>query len=139
MRLLIIGILSSLLSCISQTDESFYEAYEFVNRSNYKIVIQSYTKIDEEYSLTDYSIFQNDTLTQEFELMFGSKTGIIAYSDSLRIIYRGERASGFLPEDPSTFNILNKENYSREEISKNYTNYQYEFSEDDFENAEPIE
>ena len=61
-------------------------------------MIQSYTKIDEEYAFSEYTIFENDTLIQEIELMFGSITGVIAYSDSVRIIFGGENTISFLPE-----------------------------------------
>lgn len=138
MLLLAIGILNS-TSCSKKVDNSYIEEYVYTNNSDYKITIESYTKLGEDFHRSTYSILKDSTLRQKIELTFGSKTGIVALSDSVVVIYDNARKKSFLPMTESSFNILNHENYSIVSNSDNYILYSYYFSESDFEEAESIE
>ena len=107
MQLLLIGILSSLISC-TETDDSYYEEYVFMNNSNHEIVIEAYTKNDDDYLKNTYSISKDSSFVQEIEILFGSKTGIVALSDSVEIFFDNTKYNWFLPNSESEYNVLDR-------------------------------
>jgi len=138
MQLLLIGILSSLSSCTEKTDDSYYEKYLFMNNSNHEVVIESYTKIDEDYIKNTYSIPIDTSFVQEIEIMFGSKTGIVALSDSIVIFFDNTKYNWFLPYSESDFNVLDRNNYLMDKLSDNHVKYTYIFTDNDYNNADSL-
>jgi len=135
MRLLFIGMLSSLLSCKSETDGVRYEEYRLINNTNYTLYIESFTRIDDDFINTPKIINPNDSLLQEIELFFGSKTGIVSLSDSVHVNYDSLRYINLTPLTDTKFNILDFGNYEQKIISAKRTRYIYRFTDDDFNNA----
>lgn len=138
MQLLLIGILSSLVSCTEKTDDSYYEKYVFMNNSNHEIVIEAYTKNDGDYLKNTYSISKDSSFVQEIEIMFGSKTGIVALSDSVEIFFDSTKYNWFLPNSESEYNVLDRNNYLMDKLSDNYVKYTYVFSDNDYNNADSL-
>lgn len=140
MQLLLIGILSSFQSCDrGEIDKVSYEEYYYINNSDYEIDIKAISKIDDEILNKTFNIISDSTLIQEIEIMFGSVTGIIAYSDSVVLKFGNAKEISFLPNSESSFNILNKSNYSTKDKENNRVKYTYTFTNEDFENAIEIE
>ncbi len=140
MQLLLIGILSSFQSCDNgETDKVSYEEYYFINNSDYDIGIKAISKIDNEIHSSSYSIAVDSTFIQEIEIMFGSVTGIIAYSDSVVLEFGNVKEINFLPNSESAYNILNKNNYTTTNKENNRVKYSYTFTNEDFENATVID
>jgi hypothetical protein len=138
MQLLLIGILSSLTSCTEKTDDSYYEKYVFMNNSNHEIVIDAYTKNDDDYLKNTYSISKDSSFVQEIEIMFGSKTGIVALSDSVEIFFDSIKHNWFLPNSESEYNFLDRNNYLMDKLSDNHVKYTYVFSDSDYNNADSL-
>lgn len=138
MQLLLIGILSSLSSCTEKTDNSYFEEYVFINNSNHEIVIEAYTKNDDDYFKNTYSITKNSSFVQEIEIMFGSKTGIVALSDSVEIFFNSTKYNWFLPNSESEYNVLDRNNYLMDKLSDNHVKYTYFFSDNDYNNADSL-
>lgn len=139
MQLLLIGILSSFQSCNTEIDGVLDEEYYFINNSDYDIGIKAISKIDNEIYSSTYSIDVDSTFIQEIDIMFGSVTGIIAYSDSVVLEFGDVKEISFLPNSGSAYNILNKNNYATTNKEKNRVKYSYTFTNEDFENATVIE
>ncbi len=137
MQLLLIGILSSLISC-TETDDSYYEEYVFMNNSNHEIVIEAYTKNDDDYLKNTYSISKDSSFVQEIEILFGSKTGIVALSDSVEIFFDNTKYNWFLPNSESEYNVLDRNNYLMDKLSDNHVKYTYVFSDNDHNNADSL-
>ena len=97
-----------------------------------EIVIKAFSRINEELYCSTYNIAVDSTLTQEIELMFGSVTGIITWSDSVVIKYGDKKESSYLPSYESSYNILNRNNYTITNKEKNRITYSYTFSNKDF-------
>jgi len=138
MQLLLIGILSSLSSCTKESDNSYYEKYVFINNSKHAIVIESYTRIDEDYVKNINSIPIDSSLVQEIEILFGSKTGIVALSDSVEIFFDSTKYNWFLPNSKSEYNVLDRDNYLMDKLSDNHVKYTYVFTENDYNNADSL-
>ena len=132
---LIIGILIGLMSCKKTIDKNQYEAFYYMNNSTYDLSINVYNKIDAEFTVNTYTIHVNDELSQETELMSGSKTGIIALCDSVTVVFGNERISHFVPSSVSPFSILDFNNYLFVKKSSNRNSYTYTFTEEDYQNA----
>jgi len=136
MQLLLIGILSSFQSCDKgEVDKVYYEEYYLINNSDYNIVIESYNKTDDGYNSNNYTLNQDSTLCQKLELNFGSTTGIIFYADSVVLRFGGSKEISFTPDTQSSFNIIDKRNYTVNEKSENKREYSYTFTNDDYDNA----
>lgn len=136
MQLLLIGILSSFQSCDKgEVDKVYYEEYYLINNSDYNIVIESYNKTDNGFNSNNYTLNQDSTLYQKLELNFGSTTGMISYADSVVIRFGGSKEISFTPDTQSTYNILDKSNYTENEKSENNREYSYTFTNDDYDNA----
>lgn len=137
MLLLLIGILSSFQSCI-KTDNAFIEKYNFVNKTVYQIDIEAFNRIDNGYYISTYNIPKDSSLFQVIDLDSGSKTGIIAHSDSVSIIFGNTKILSFLPNTESPFNILNRNNYAVISIDENHHEYTFVFNEEMYNNAKPL-
>lgn len=136
MQLLVIGILSSFQSCDKgEVDKVYYEEYYLINSSDYSIVIETYNKTDDSYNSNYYSLNQDSTLYQMLELNFGSTTGIISYADSVVVRFGESKEISFTTETQSTFNILDKSNYTENKKSENNREYTYTFTKDDYDNV----
>lgn len=141
MRLLVIGILSSLVSCSTQVDGWYVSEYNLVNKTGSDVFIESFlfntgrTGNDTIFRNV-YTIRNDSVLIQQIELFFGNITGIVALSDSLSITLGENYNVQFLPYDTvSPFNILNSSNYEIERVSDSYEKLTYTFTEDDVSNA----
>lgn len=132
---LIIGILISLISCKKTIDKNQYEEFYYINNSTYDLSINVYNKIGAEFTVNTYTIHVNDNLSQETELMSGSKTGIIALCDSVTVVFGNERISHFVPSSVSPFSILDFNNYFFVKKGSNRSSYTYTFTEEDYHNA----
>ena len=136
MQLLLIGILSSFQSCDKgEVDKVYYEEYYLINSSDYNIVIETYNKTVDSYNSNYYSLNQDSTLYQMLELNFGSTTGIISYADSVVVRFGESKEISFTNETQSTFNILDKSNYTENKKSENNREYTYTFTKDDYDNV----
>lgn len=136
MHLLLIGILSSFQSCDKgEDDKVYYEEFYFINNSNYEITIEAFNKMDDNYSNNTYSLSKDSTFHQKLELNFGSITGVVPYSDSAVVNFGDSIKASFLPDTQSSFNILNKSNYTVNKKSENHHEYRYVFTNDDYDNA----
>lgn len=136
MQLLLIGILSSFQSCDKgEVDKVYYEEYYLINNSDYNIVIESYNKTDDGYNSNNYTLIQDSILYQKLELNFGSTSGIISYADSVVIRFGGSKEISFTPDIQSTYNILDKSNYTENKKSENNREYSYTFTNDDHDNS----
>jgi len=136
-QLLLIGILSSFQSCDKEdVDKTYYEEYYLINNSNYKIVIEAYNKTDDGYNSNNFNLKKDSTLYQKLELNFGSTTGIIVYADSVVVRFGDDKKISFLPDKQSSFNILDKSNYTVNKKSENHHEYTYIFTNDDYNNAD---
>ena len=133
---LIIGILIGLISCKKTIDKNQYEEFYYMNNSTYDLSINVYNKLDAEFTVNTYTIHVNDELSQETELMSGSKTGIIALCDSVTVVFGNERISHFVPSSVSPFSILDFNNYFFVKKGSNRSSYTYTFTEEDYHNAE---
>lgn len=143
--LFLFGTLSSFISCETEIDRKHYTNYMYTNKTNYKINIDVYNKFWDEnsgfrYVKTSYLLLKNEVLFQEFEILFGDKTGIILEADSVTVSYEGLKKAYFSPiENISSFNITNANNYNFNEISEIHKEYSYVFTMLDYENAEDCE
>lgn len=135
LTVLIIGILINLLSCTKTVDKSQYEEFYYINNSNHDISITVFNKIDDSTLVITYNISVNEDLSQEIELMSGSRTGIISMCDSVTVKFGNERISHFIPNADSPYNILNYSNYIFLKKAENRNSYTYTFTEDDYENS----
>lgn len=136
MQLLLIGILSSFQSCDKgEVDKVYYEEYYLINSSDYNIVIETYNKTVDSYNSNYYSLNQDSTLYQMLELNFGSTIGIISYADSVVVRFGESKEISFTTETQSTFNILDKSNYTENKKSENNREYTYTFTKDDYDSV----
>ena len=60
---------------------------------------------------------------------------LLLYSDSIKIIFDNSKFLEFNSDTNSNLNILKQENYNSENTNDEY-NYEYSFSELDYNNAE---
>ncbi|QDH79526.1 hypothetical protein FKX85_10940 [Echinicola soli] len=139
----VIGILSSQLlsSCGREmVDGVHYEEYYFVNESDYEITIDAFYELYEAEDVHQtFSLPKGGNVVQEIELFFGSDP-VIAYSDSVSVVFDGIREAGFSHLNiDSPFNLLNPANSTFEEIAHNRDRYTYVFTNEDYENAVPID
>lgn len=77
-------------------------------------------------------------MVQEIEILFGSKTGIVALSDSVEIFFDSTKYNWFLPNSKSEYNVLDRDNYLMDKLSDNHVKYTYVFTENDYNNADSL-
>lgn len=136
---LIFGILISFHSCKEKTDEVSIEEFYYINNSDYDIVINAFNNTDNGNIDNTFNILTNSDFSQEIDIMFGSKTGIVALCDSVSVIFGNNRIVHFIPNTESSFNILIHDNYEYLKKDENRNSYTYIFTNDDYENAIDME
>ena len=137
MLVLAFGILISFYSCNKTTvvDKSFYEEFKYSNNSEHDLLIKTFNIVDNEYISNTYSLPIQSDFSQEINLMFGSKIGIIALCDSVVVDFGEDKISYFLPETESSFNIVTHKNYNCIEKDENHRACSYNFTNEDYDNA----
>ncbi len=125
--LLAIGVLSSLQSCSKIEEKPVYEEYNFVNNSGSDISIKSYFESIE----NNFIISKGDSIMQKVELVFGSCSDIIFFSDSVIVKFGDNKKTKFTRDINSPHNLLKRDNYSETLKSSNYRVYKYTFTNKD--------
>ncbi|MFV0290108.1 MAG: hypothetical protein ACK5IJ_04305 [Mangrovibacterium sp.] len=143
MLLLAIGIVSSLMSCNTIVDGGYILEFRIINNTEADLSIAVFNKSisDSLYYQSEYNISKNDTLIQEYEPVFGSTLGLISFADSVEIIFGNTRKVSFGEETESPFNVIYTfyNNYIEELIPQRRSINTYTFTEEDYNNALPIE
>ncbi|MFV0289647.1 MAG: hypothetical protein ACK5IJ_01925 [Mangrovibacterium sp.] len=143
MLLLAIGIVSSLMSCNTIVDGRYIFNYCMINNTNVDLLVAILKPQKDSiyYKAYEYDIAKGDTLKQEGDFIFGMAPGTISLSDSVEITFGDTRKVNFGKETKSPFNIIQavSDNYTLEIISEYYRTFTYTFTEDDYNNALPIE
>lgn len=134
MPLLFIGIVSSLLVCISScnknVDNVVMADYIFENKSSHAVAITSY-KTSKEITR---SIKSNDSIVISLDLMFSSKMEMFN-ADSVIIIFDNERKVKYTPDDKTERNMMDQTNYQYALLKKNHHRFKYVISNKDYERA----
>ena len=136
MRLLVIGILSSLASCNIQIDGRYIREYYLINETGLDIQIKTFIGDGDELYVTDFSLPKDSVFFQSADIFMGNRDGILAEADSLSIRFGDMYDAQFsLADTVSKFNLLNSNNYEIERIKDNYEKLTYTFTEADVNNA----
>ena len=140
---LIFGILSNLLiGCSDGESKIITETYNYINSTQYNIRIQEW----KQNNMNEFIIAPQQSLFYKIILGVGSSCSIngnmsdksdclLLYSDSIKIIFDNSKFLEFNSDTNSNLNILKQENYNSENTNDEY-NYEYSFSELDYNNAE---
>lgn len=140
---LIFGILSNLLiGCSDGESKIITETYNYINSTQYNIRIQEW----KQNNTNEFIIAPQQSLFYKIILGVGSSCSIngnmsdksdclLLYSDSIKIIFDNSKFLEFNSDTNSNLNILKQENYNSENTNDEY-NYEYSFSELDYNNAE---
>lgn len=136
MQLFLFGILSSFSSCKKQVDAYLIHEYHFKNDSNYGIAIDVYNRNENNFVKNSYNITKGIFFSQQLDLMFDSKIGIIALSDSVVIIFEKNKKATFCSNTDSKFNILKEDNFIKSNKSNKHVIFTYTFTDNDYNNAD---
>lgn len=140
---LIFGILSNLLiGCSDGESKIITETYNYINSTQYNIRIQEW----KQNNMNEFIIAPQQSLFYKIILGVGSSCSIngnmsdksdclLLYSDSIKIIFDNSKFLEFNSDTNSNLNILKQENCNSENTNDEY-NYEYSFSELDYNNAE---
>ena len=140
---LIFGILSNLLiGCSDGESKIITETYNYINSTQYNIRIQEW----KQNNMNEFIIAPQQSLFYKIILGVGSSCSIngnmsdksdclLLYYDSIKIIFDNSKFLEFNSDTNSNLNILKQENYNSENTNDEY-NYEYSFSELDYNNAE---
>lgn len=138
MPLLIIGILSSFQSCKKHVDSYLIHEYQYKNNSNYGVTVDVYNKVDRNFLKNSYNIPKGAEFTQQLDIMFDSKTGIIELADSVELFLDNNKKVNYGITTDSKFNILKEENYVKLKKSDKHVIFTYVFTDEDFNKADSI-
>ncbi len=146
MLLFLTGILSSFFSCKEgEVDHVSIRDYYLINNSDCNLSIDVYNKLwggsAYYWHTTSHSILQGDTLMQSHDFMSGSITGIISLADSVEIAFADTKKVSFGKESESSFNLIQAkyDNYKREDVGERHVKFIYTFTQEDYNNATPLE
>lgn len=140
---LIFGILSNLLiGCSDGESKIITETYNYINSTQYNIRIQEW----KQNNMNEFIIAPQQSLFYKIILGVGSSCSIngnmsdnsdclLLHSDRVKIIFDNSKFLEFNSDTNSNLNILKKENYNSENTNDEY-NYEYIFSELDYNNAQ---
>jgi len=140
MKLLIIGMLSSLfISCNNTIEKTYFDTYVYTNNSSHSILIEKYAN---ESKIT-YELPKLKTINFKLELNSGdcnidnnqmtSVLGgcLLIFADSLKIIFDNDKSILLKPKDTRDINIFNEGNYENATVG-NKSTHNYIFSEKDY-------
>lgn len=131
----IIGIISSLNSCI--TEKVYMVRFEFSNATSHDIVIKSYYETDDSVWIKiEDSLRGNSSFQEQTPLPLGKKD-VIALRDSVILVFDGIRSSSFKgsTDTPTNLNMVNLSAYKEKSISDEVKLFTYKFTEEDYLNA----
>jgi len=130
------GMLNSFYSCNKNidVDKSYVEELNYTNNSNHTIELIGYNN-QKEYH---YSLGIAESLTQRQGMMFSSvKDDLLIILDSIKVSFDNDKTSTFYRNHHvSSFDVLDRNNYTFVKVSDNEKSYTYIFTENDYNHAE---
>lgn len=138
---LIIGINMIIFSCEKIQELNVKTSYVYINNSNYDINIKVFNKKDRSF-VDELIILKNDSASLVF---FGDgipvspffyDSNIDSIGDSISVIFNNEKFISFTKESQNT--LLDSKNYNLIFFNESEYQYQYKFSNLDYNNAVPI-
>ncbi|MCF6213271.1 MAG: hypothetical protein L3J45_04515 [Flavobacteriaceae bacterium] len=145
MKLLIIGMLSSLfISCNNTIEKLFTKSYQYTNNSGHLLSIMKWKESNVEvFNLSPSQSFQFDyefngngcSINKTDKPNMSASECLLVNSDSLKIIFDDNKSILLKKEDERAINIFNEKNYSYSRIG-NQEFFSYEFTNNDYQEAE---
>lgn len=137
-NLLFICVAFVITSCGREiVDGVYYLEYDFINKSSADITINSYFG-EEKYT---YYIKKDSTYYQKKEMIFGSNSKLIYDSDSAIVIYDNNKYKMWRKlenvDRDIDRSIHNFKSYTEVGKKENSTKYEYIFTEEDYNQAQP--
>jgi len=130
---LIIGI--SIIGCDKgEIDEKYFESFEYLNNSGYNIHIKSYY-MQASLKESNYEINNGTKIILKQMITIGQVDSLIINADSIRITFDNNKSVIYHKNDMSDYNIINRQNYISNKVSDNETNFKYEFTIEDYNQA----